>query len=369
MSNWRSVCTRAAAWLVVAAVLPSTARAADIYVAAGDSLQGAIDRAAPGDRLLLAPGATFTGNFRLPDKGASTAWITIRSAAADTLLPAEGVRLSPADAPNLPIIKSANTMSALVAAAGAHHWRLQYLEFRANDRGYGDIIALGAGNDTQTSIAQAPHDLVLDHLYIHGDPVIGQKRGISLHSGATWIRDCYISDIKAVGIDSQALMGYNGPGPWTVENNYLEAAGENVLVGGASPKILNLVPANLVFRHNHLFKPLAWRSPILPAPLGVGAAGGPGGSLLAGTSSYRVVAARRTAQDAWTFSARSSRGLATVAQRRTRVALVDRRAGRHPLPRIPRQRRRGAGPATSKRRDPPTWTTGRRRERRGRVTR
>src|SRR6188472_1060445 len=104
MVNWRSVCTRA--WLCAAAMfLPTRAMAADIYVAAGDSLQAAIDRAAPGDRVLLAPGAVYTGNFRLPDKGTSTAWITIRSSAPDTLLPPDGVRISPADAVNLPVIQ------------------------------------------------------------------------------------------------------------------------------------------------------------------------------------------------------------------------------------------------------------------------
>jgi hypothetical protein len=127
-------------------------------------LQAAIDRAVPGDRLLLAPGAVFTGNFRLPNKGASTEWITIRSAAADTLLPPDGVRISPADAVNLPVIQSATTTAAIVAAAGAHHWRLQYLELRANVRGYGDVIALGAGDTSQTSLSQVPYSLVLDHL-------------------------------------------------------------------------------------------------------------------------------------------------------------------------------------------------------------
>ncbi len=98
-------------------------------------------------------------------------------------------------------------------------------------------------------------------------------------------------------------MGYNGPGPWTVENNYLEASGENILIGGASPKIPNLVPADLTFRHNHLFKPLSWRAPIFPTPTGADRVRSTtGGSLPAGTYSYRIVAARKTALDAWTFS-------------------------------------------------------------------
>src|SRR5688500_15407645 len=161
MGSWRRVCLRVSLCVASALLIVAPLHAADIYVAAGASLQAAIDSAQPGDRLLLAPGATFTGNFRLTNKGAATTYITIRSAAADTLLPLAGVRLLPSDAPHLPVIRSPNTAPALIAAAGAHHWRLEYLEFRANDRGYGDIIALGAGDTTQTALTQVPHHLVL----------------------------------------------------------------------------------------------------------------------------------------------------------------------------------------------------------------
>ncbi len=52
---------------------------ATIVVRADDDLQAAIERARPGDTLLLEAGATFTGNFVLPDKG-GTRPILIRSA-------------------------------------------------------------------------------------------------------------------------------------------------------------------------------------------------------------------------------------------------------------------------------------------------
>ena len=201
---------------------------------------------------------------------------------------------------------------ALTVAAGAHHWRLQYLEFRANLRGFGEILALGAGDLTQTLLTQVPHHFVLAHLYIHGDPALGQKRGIALHSGATWVTDSYIADIKGVGMDTQAINGYNGPGPYTIVNNYLEAAGENFMLGGASPKIPNLIPADIEFTGNHLYKPLAWRTPIVPTPTGVTAVAGGSGSLPAGTYAYRVLAARRTAQDAWAYSARAAEVTAGV---------------------------------------------------------
>ena len=39
----------------------------------------------------------------------------------------------------------------------------------------------------------------------------GQKRGIGLHSGDTTISNSHISDIKASGIEAQAVAGWNGP--------------------------------------------------------------------------------------------------------------------------------------------------------------
>ncbi|MBA2736157.1 MAG: hypothetical protein H0U50_05120, partial [Pyrinomonadaceae bacterium] len=48
------------------------------------------------------------------------------------------------------------------------------------------------------------------------------------------------------------------PGPFRIVNNYIEAAGENVLFGGATAN-KGMNPADLEFRHNHLAKPLEWR--------------------------------------------------------------------------------------------------------------
>src|SRR5262250_413788 len=53
-----------------------------INVAAGGDVQAAIDQARPGDVIKLQAGATFTGNFQLPNKNGSD-WIVIRSSAAD----------------------------------------------------------------------------------------------------------------------------------------------------------------------------------------------------------------------------------------------------------------------------------------------
>ena len=112
-----------------------------------------------------------------------------------------------------------------------------FLEFPSTKEGYGDIIQLGDGSSAQTDLAQVPYEIVLDRVYIHGDPIYGQKRGIALNARTVTIRNSYISDIKAVGVDTQAIGGWNGPGPFSIENNYLEASGEVVLLGGSDPAI------------------------------------------------------------------------------------------------------------------------------------
>ncbi len=230
-----------------------------ISVPAGGDLQGAINRAKPGDTVSLAPGATYTGNFVLPPRD-GTLFITIRTGREGEVLPRAGQRVLPVHADRLAKLKSLTGEPALRTAPGAHHWRLQLLEFPATRAGVGDIIRLGDGGPEQNSVSRVPHDLVVDRCYIHGDPAIGQKRGIALNSASTSITNSYISDIKAVAQDSQAIAGWNGPGPFTIENNYLEGAGDNFLLGGSDPAIQGLVPQDVVFRRNHLAKPVAWRT-------------------------------------------------------------------------------------------------------------
>jgi hypothetical protein len=286
--------------------------AGTIQVSAGGNLQAAIDAALPGDVILLEPAATYAGNYILRNKGATTAYITIRTGGTAAGLPAAGTRIGPSVSGSLAVIRSPNTMSALSTAAAAHHWRLELLEFRANVRGYGDIIALGSGGPAQSTLASVPHDFVLDRVLVRGDAAVGQKRGIALNSASTTISNSYISDCKGVGFDTQAIGGWNGPGPYTITNNYLEGAGENVLIGGASPLIPGLIPSNITFTRNDVVKPVAWKNAILSTPSGVSAAAGAGG-LPAGTYYYFVVAALPTAQDSWAWSGKSPEVAVTLA--------------------------------------------------------
>jgi hypothetical protein len=235
----------------------SSSAGATVLVRAGGDLQAALNQARGSDVVLLEAGATFVGNFVLPARP-GTDPIIVRSAATDSRLPAEMTRVRPAVADLLPKLRSPNGEPALRTAPGARGWRLVLIEFLANAGGAGDIVQLGDGGSTQTQLAQVPADIVIDRCYLHGDPDTGQKRAIALNSGATVIQNSWISDIKVVGQDSQAIAGWNGPGPFRILNNYLEG-GQGFMLGGADPAIPGLVPTDVTFSGNHLTRSTAWR--------------------------------------------------------------------------------------------------------------
>ena len=302
-----------------------------IRVSEGDDLQAKINAAKPGDLDLLAAGAHFTGNFVLPVHGDTPAFITIRTDADG--LPGPGVRTGPAFSGRLAVLQSPNNMAVLRTAPGAHHWRVENVEFRGNAGGYGDIIALGHGGGEQRRHEDVPHTIVLDRVYVHGDALLGQKRGVALNSASTEIINSYIADIKAVGQDTQAICGWNGPGPYTIVNNYLEAAGENILFGGGDPMIEGLVPQDIVIRGNHIARPVSWREPIVATPTDI--AGAPAGAIAddaaaasakspglpTGSYSYRVVAVRRVASGEDAYSSPSQPVNVEISDERSAAAL------------------------------------------------
>jgi hypothetical protein len=85
------------------------------------------------------------------------------------------------------------------------------------------------------------------------------QRGVSANGSDITVTNSYISDIHAVGFDTQAVGGWNGPGPIRIINNYLEAAGENIMFGGADPFSADFIPSNIEIRRNFVFKPLSWK--------------------------------------------------------------------------------------------------------------
>ena len=258
-----------------------------IVVLAGGDLQGALNQAVPGDVITLQAGAVFTGPFTLPAKSGS-GWVTVESNALGSL-PAPGNRVDPSFASAMPKLE-ASSGAVLSTSAGAHHYRFIGLEIlpsttsvsgirraqswlsgwagvqrAAATAPLNNLVQLG---EDDTSAASLPHHIIFDRCYIHGDATVGARRGIAMNSAYTAVIDSYISDIKIVGADSQAIASWNGTGPFKIVDDYLEASGENLMFGGTDPTVAGLVPADIEIRGNHLSKPLTWKADD-PSYLGV----------------------------------------------------------------------------------------------------
>lgn len=238
--------------LCLVLVLAGPAEARTVRVPAGGDLQRAIDHARRGDVIQLARGATYNGPFTLPAKPGRR-WITIRGARR-----LRG-RAGPRQAATLPdLVSPGSGQPAVRTAPGAHHWRLQGLEIRKTGLVY-ELVALGSTGAEQDRRAEVPHHLVLDRVYVHGDRGGELKRGIALNSAHTRIVRSTVSEVGVKGQDSQAIGGWNGPGPFLIAHNRLQGAAENVMFGGATPSIPNLVPSDITVRDNLIDKPLEWK--------------------------------------------------------------------------------------------------------------
>lgn len=235
-------------------------------------LQKALDAAQPGTVIILDAGIVYTGGFVLPVKPASTRWIVLMGSRMD-LLPKQGFRVDPTAMTGdprfteqrlaMPSIVTTNLsgIPCFNTEPGAHHYRLVGLEISAATavlNSYG-LINFGNSGTAQNQVWQIPNQMVLDRCYVHGHPQASiMKYGIRLDCSNGAVLDCHISDFHSIGFDAQAISGINGPGPFKIINNYLEASGENILFGGGAPSISNLVPADIEVLNNHFSKPLSW---------------------------------------------------------------------------------------------------------------
>ena len=230
-------------WLplfVLCSAVPSTAAASTLYVNKGGDLQAALNAAQPGDEVVVEAGGRFIGQFVLPAKPAGPV-ITVRSSAA---LPER--RLTPADAALLPTLVSDTVEPALRGTATAN-WRLDGLRFESTRDGHYNIVAL-----------QDAVNITMDRLLIIGGSM-GQRRAIMGNGRAITLTRSHIANIWRNGEESQAFCAWDGGGPYTVRDNYLEAASQGVMFGGANSASPANVPADILVEDNHITKPLAWK--------------------------------------------------------------------------------------------------------------
>ena len=219
---------------------------ASIYVPVGASLQAAINQAQPGDTILLEPGAEYRGAFTLPAKSGNDDWITIQTLAYSQL-PPPGVRITSAHFPSLPKLITVDSSPAISIGAGARKYRLVGLELKSEAAMTWQIVSVMDGSN-----------VVVDRCYIHGNPTQSVIRGVLADGPFIAVIDSHIDEIHWSGMDSQGIGAAKTNGPIKINNNFIAAAGENVMFGGSRSPIPGTVPSDIEIRGNHFFKPLSW---------------------------------------------------------------------------------------------------------------
>ena len=244
-----------AAWLVAVVVVmicsgTSVKGATTIRVNAGGDLQAALNAAQPGDEIVLQAGAKFTGAFILPRKPEGPV-ITIRSSAT---LPSR--RVTPDDAALMPIIGSGSAAPAIEGPC-ARNWRFDGLRFESTASGLYNIIYTHNLKNPDGTFCNT-NNVSFDRILIVAG-VDGQRRGIAGNGGNTSLTRSHIANIRERGGETAAFGAWDGPGPFTLRDNYLEAAGMSVLFGGADSSSPNHVPSDIVVENNHMTKRLEWK--------------------------------------------------------------------------------------------------------------
>jgi hypothetical protein len=254
-----------------------------LSVHAGENLQQVINSAECGDTILLQAGEAFTGPFHFPQKPCDDAhWIIVRTSAPNSALPPEGTRLKPcyagvASLPGRPDFHCTTTENVLAKLElrprepigpilfdpGANHYRFIGLEVT---RTPGDLpvsaLATIKGNGPQGG--QIDH-IIFDRVWMHGLAQDETTRGIYL-VGMSYVAvvDSFFNDFVCVSAtgsctDSQTMATGGGHTPssaFKIINNFLEAAGENIIFGGTPA---SATPTDIEIRGNFFFKPLIWK--------------------------------------------------------------------------------------------------------------
>lgn len=236
--------------------VPSTPAGLDTMpctqVVTSGGLQLAINQARGGSVLCLT--GLHRANFTVPAR-TDPGWVVIRSLVA---WPASRIR------PTLfagATLETPNTLPAISFASRSVRTLVLGLEIRADstkDYASGYVNALVQIGNGETKVSDLPDEIALDRLWIHGTPTQHVRRAVIANGASYILARSWCEEIHAKGFDSQCSISWNASGPQLIEDNTLEAASENLMWGGADPRVPGLVASDVTVRRNHIRKPPSW---------------------------------------------------------------------------------------------------------------
>jgi hypothetical protein len=198
-------------------------------VPAGGNLQAALNG---GGQIMLTAGATYTGNF------------VVKSG---TTLIGNGAKLVGVAGPAIEIAPGTSNVY-ISNVAPTTSWDQS-------------IVRVGHNDSSQTTLAQAPQHITLDHIVV---TTFRGKRAIEINSGDTRVSNSTLTDIYDGALstrDSQAIwIGNASCAPCVIDHNTLSAGSENILIGGDTMKMIGVSPSDITISDNNIFKPLAWQT-------------------------------------------------------------------------------------------------------------
>lgn len=98
-----------------------------------------------------------------------------------------------------------------------------------------------------------PDNVVIQHCILDGGTNhVRIRRLMSLNARSATVRDSFFDGAwdYAPG-DSQSIFGFNAPGPYLIENNYIASGSENIMLGGQPPSF-DVEVESAMIRYNYL---------------------------------------------------------------------------------------------------------------------
>jgi len=224
-----------------------------VHVASGGNIQAAINAAADGSIITLAPDTIY-------DLGASPLLLTKPITLMTQGWSFNG-RVGLAQKSSMAQIQMLGGNQVIIVRGGtATDVTLKGLHIA----GPGNVIVnLGENDSTQTSYDQMPTRCTVDQCIVSGVVTGGNNtgyHGVMLHCAYGNVYRSYIYNIYRPGTDSTGVGGCNGTGPYNIVDNFISAASENILFGGVTPQIPYNIPADMLIEGNTLEKDAAWQA-------------------------------------------------------------------------------------------------------------